>query len=59
MDSYRLFKRGEPWAIRAAALANGPLSTKELALELLKAKGMELKDAAYPKVSLMPLQNSR
>ena len=24
MDSYRLFKRGEPWAICAAALASGP-----------------------------------
>jgi hypothetical protein len=49
MDSYRLFKRGEPWAICAAALVNGPLSTKELALELMKAKGMDLKDAVLQK----------
>ena len=49
MDSYRLFKRGEPWAICAAALASGPLSTKELALELMKAKGMDLKDAVLAK----------
>ena len=45
MDSYRLYKRGEPWAICKAALVNGPLSTKDLALELMKAKGMDLKDA--------------
>jgi hypothetical protein len=49
MDSYRLFKRGEPWAICAAALVNGPLSTKDLALELMKAKGMDLKDAVLAK----------
>lgn len=49
MDSYRLFKRGEPWAICATALASGPLSTKELALELMKAKGMDLKDAVLAK----------
>ncbi len=49
VDSYRLFKRGEPWAICAAALANGPLSTKELALELMKAKGMDLRDAVLAK----------
>ncbi len=49
MDSYRLFKRGEPWAICAKALAIGPLSTKELALELMKAKGMDLKDAVLAK----------
>ena len=34
MDSYRLFKRGEPWAICAAALATGPQTTEELALLL-------------------------
>src|SRR5208282_360832 len=44
VDSYRLFKRGEPWAICAAALVNGPLSTKELALALMKAKGMDVGD---------------
>ncbi len=49
MDSYRLFKRGEPWAICAAALAKGPLSTKELALELMKAKGMDLRDGVLAK----------
>ena len=49
VDGYRLFKRGEPWAICAAALTKGPLSTKELALELMKAKGMDLRDSVLAK----------
>jgi hypothetical protein len=49
MDSYRLFKRGEPRAICAKALAGGPLATKELALELVKAKGMDTGDAVLAK----------
>jgi hypothetical protein len=49
VDSYRLFKRGEPWAICAAALASGPLSTKDLALEMMKAKGMDLGDSVLAK----------
>ncbi len=48
-DHYRLFKRGEPWAICSAALVNGPLSTKELALALMKAKDMDLGDAVLAK----------
>jgi hypothetical protein len=48
-DHYRLFKRGEPWAICSAALAKGPLSTKELALELMKAKDMDLRDGVLAK----------
>jgi hypothetical protein len=49
VDHYRLFKRGEPWAICAAALASGPLSTKELALALMRAKGLDLADAVLAK----------
>ena len=49
MDSYRLFKRGEPWAICAAALATGPQTTKELALALMRAKGMDLGDTVLAK----------
>jgi hypothetical protein len=49
VDGYRLFKRGEPWAICAAALAKGPLSTKDLALELMKAKDMDLRDGVLAK----------
>jgi len=48
-DHYRLFKRGEPWAICAAALAAGPLTTKELALAMMKAKGMDLGDGVLAK----------
>ena len=41
MDVYRLFKRGEQVAICKAALASeGPLSTPELALRVMRAKGM-------------------
>jgi hypothetical protein len=49
IDTYRLFKRGEPWAICAAALASGPKDTKELAIALLKAKGMDTGDAVLAK----------
>jgi hypothetical protein len=49
VDSYRLFKRGEPWAICAAALVNGPLTTKDLALALMKAKGMDMGDTVLAK----------
>jgi hypothetical protein len=48
-DSYRLFSRGEPWAICAKALASGPRSTKELALELIKAKGLDMRDGVLAK----------
>jgi len=48
-DSYRLFSRGEPWAICAKALASGPLTTKELALELIKAKGLNERDGVLAK----------
>jgi hypothetical protein len=30
LDTYRLFKRGEPWAICAAALAKRPHDTRQL-----------------------------
>jgi hypothetical protein len=49
VDHYRLFKRGEPWAICAAALTKGPLSTKDLAMALMKAKGMDLTDDVLTK----------
>ena len=37
VDHYRLFKRGEPWAICAKVLAAGPQDTKQLALALMAA----------------------
>jgi len=49
VDTYRLFKRGEPWAICAKALASGPRDTRELALELMKAKGMDTADSVLAK----------
>lgn len=42
VDTYRLFERGEPSAIRSAALAKGPLDTGALALRFIRAKGMEI-----------------
>jgi hypothetical protein len=49
VDTYRMFKRGEPWAICAAALARGPHDTRELALELMKAKGLDTADSVLAK----------
>jgi hypothetical protein len=50
VDTYRLFKRGEPWAICSAALAKqGPLDTRELALALMAAKGMDTGDKVLAK----------
>src|ERR1700691_3168538 len=50
VDTYRLFKRGEPWAICSEALAKrGPLDTRELALALMAAKGMDTADTVLAK----------
>jgi hypothetical protein len=49
VDTYRLFKRGEPWAICQTALASGPKDTRELAVELMKAKGMDTADTVLAK----------
>ena len=49
VDHYRLFRRGEAWTICAAALAKGPHDTRQLALELMKAKGMDLGDSVLAK----------
>ncbi len=49
VDTYRLFKRGEPWAICQAALAKGSHDTRELALEMMKAKGMDTADTVLAK----------
>jgi hypothetical protein len=50
VDTYRLFKRGEPWAICQAALATGPKDTRELAIELKRAKGMDTAATILAKV---------
>ena len=49
VDTYRLFKRGEPWAICAAALAKGPHDTRQLALCMMEAKGMDTADTVLAK----------
>ena len=49
VDTYRLFKRGEPWAICQAALGTGSEDTRELAIELMKAKGMDTADTVLAK----------
>ena len=42
VDVHRLYKRGELWAICKAALeAEGPLCTRELALRVMRAKGLD------------------
>ncbi len=49
VDHYRLFRRGEAWTICAGALAKGPQDTRQLPLELMKAKGMDLGDSVLAK----------
>jgi hypothetical protein len=50
VDTFRLFKRGERWAICSTALAkHGPLDTRELALALMRAKGMDTADTMLAK----------
>ena len=50
VDSYRLFRRGEPWAICQAALAkSGPLDTRQLALAMMAAKDMDTGDTVLAK----------
>jgi hypothetical protein len=38
VDTYRMFRRGEPIAACKEALATGPKSTRELALHVMKAR---------------------
>jgi hypothetical protein len=46
MDTLRLFKRGEIVTLCKAALAkDGPQDTRQLALHVIKAKGLDSKDA--------------
>jgi hypothetical protein len=49
VDTYRLFKRGEPWAICQAALAKEPHDTRQLALAMMAAKGMDTADTVLAK----------
>ena len=44
-DIQRLFRYGEAFKLCTAALASGPMTTKELAVYVAKAKGLDAKDA--------------
>jgi hypothetical protein len=56
MDIYRLFKRGEQMAICKAALASeGPLSTPELAVRVMRAKGLDEADRVLRKAVTLRL----
>jgi hypothetical protein len=60
IDIHRLFRRGETWALCKAALAtNGSMTTKELALELMKAKILETGDKVLARALGMKLVNSQ
>jgi hypothetical protein len=66
MDTLRLFKRGEIVKLCKAALAQeGPLDTRELALRVVRAKGLDEGDSvlrtsiAYRIVQAMRLQWKR
>jgi hypothetical protein len=44
VDLHRLFRYGEMTAMCKAALAAGPMSTREIALYVVKKKGLDLDD---------------
>jgi hypothetical protein len=49
VDVHRLFKRGEPIALCKQALADGPMTTRQLALYVMKAKGLDQGDKVLAK----------
>lgn len=49
VDTHRLFKRGEPVTLCKQALAKGPMTTRELALHVMKAKGLDTGDKVMAK----------
>jgi hypothetical protein len=49
VDVYRLFKRGEMAAICREALKHGPHNTRELALAVMAAKGIDTGDTVLAK----------
>jgi hypothetical protein len=44
VDTHRMFARGEPMALCREALTSGPKTTKELALYVMGAKGLDTGD---------------
>ena len=49
VDMHRLFKRGELAAISREALKDGPRNTRELALSVMAAKGLDTGDKVLAK----------
>jgi hypothetical protein len=49
VDVHHLFKRGEQSRLFMAALADGPLTTRQLALYIMKAKGLDQGDKVLAK----------
>jgi hypothetical protein len=49
VDIYRMFKRGEMVAICKAALAKGPMNTRQLSGIVLNAKGLDATDKVLAK----------
>lgn len=44
VDTHRMFARNEPMTLCSEALASGPKTTKELALFVMAAKGLDIGD---------------
>jgi len=49
VDIYRMFKRGEMAAICRDVLTNGPQNTRQVALHVMKAKGLDAGDKVLAK----------
>ena len=58
VDVYRLFKRGEQMAVCKETLASGPKSTRELALLVMKSKGLDVNDKVLAKAVAAQLIHS-
>ena len=55
VDLHRLFKRGETIALCRKALADGPLTTRQLAIYVMKAKGFDVGDKVLAKTITLRL----
>lgn len=49
VDVYRLFKRGEQLILCKQALAKGPMTTRDLAKHVMRAKGLDTGDRVLTK----------
>lgn len=64
-DIHRIFAHGEPMKLCKAALASGPLDTRELARHVMQAKGLDVGDKvlakaiAYRLIHALRMQRNR